>query len=68
MEKLVYLDTHIVVLLYIKELSFLPRQTLKLIESCSLLISPAVLLELEYLYEVGKIKINAEKIFSTGTI
>jgi len=63
MEKLVYCDTHVIALLYIRDLSFLPRQANRLLESGHLLISPMVLVELEYLYEVGKTKTGAEKIF-----
>ena len=63
MEKLVYCDTHVIVLLYANELSLFPRQALRLLEHGNLFVSPVVLLELEYLYEVGKIKIDAEKIF-----
>jgi len=63
MEKLVYCDTHVIVWLYAKALSSFPRPALRLLEHGQLLISPAVLLELEYLYEIGKIKIGAEKIF-----
>jgi len=62
MEKLVYCDTHVIVGLHVKNLDFFPRPATRLLEHGHLLISPIVLLELEYLYEVGKIKTSAEKI------
>ena len=64
MEKLVYCDTHVIVWLYANELSLFPRQAIKLMELNQLMISPAVILELEYLYEVGKIKVGSQKIFN----
>ena len=64
MEKLVYCDTHIVVGLYDNKLSLFGRHAVRLLEQGQVLISPAVMLELEYLYEIGKIKIGAKKIFS----
>lgn len=51
-----YLDTHIVVWLRQKELEKFTPKAIELIENSSkLLISPMVVLELEYLYEIGKI-------------
>ncbi len=59
MEKVVYLDTHVVVWLYSNKLSFFSPQVLKIIEHHPLRISPMVLLEIEYLYECGKIKVKS---------
>jgi len=61
MERLVYCDTHIVVGLYANELPSFPRPAIRLLEQSQSLISPIVSLELEYLYEIGKIKTDAEK-------
>lgn len=63
MEKLVYADTHVIVWLYANDLKLFTRQALKLIEHEEILVSPVVLLELAYLHEVGKIKVDADKIF-----
>ena len=63
MEKLVYLDTHMVVWLYTGETVLLPSRVLKLLSDSPLVISPVVLLELQYLYEIEKIKVGPEKIF-----
>ena len=63
MEKLVYLDTHVVVWLYSGETVLLPSSVLRLLSDSPLMISPVVLLELQYLYEIEKIKVGPEKIF-----
>lgn len=63
MEKLVYLDTHVVVWLYAGELTFFPREILRILEKEELVISPIILLELQYLLEIEKIKVGPEKIF-----
>src|SRR5262245_10185157 len=55
METVVYLDTHVVLWLYGGKLSF-PSQTALLINSKPLVISPMVLLEIQYLFEIGQIK------------
>ena len=51
-----YLDTHVVVWLYQKDVKRISAVARKLIETEDLLISPAVLLEMEYLFEIGKIR------------
>jgi len=43
---------------------FFTRQAMRVLEQNQLLISPVVLLELEYLYEIGRTKTSAEKIFN----
>jgi len=52
----IYLDTHAVVWLYAKELSRFSKVGLESIETNDLFISPMVTLELEYLYETGRIR------------
>jgi PIN domain nuclease of toxin-antitoxin system len=51
----VYLDTHAVVWLYNNDLSKFPQQTLELIDNSNLFISPMVVLELGYLYEIKRL-------------
>lgn len=63
MERLVYCDTHIIVGIYANNLSLFPRETIRLLEQGQVLMSPVVLLEMEYLYEVGKVKASAETMF-----
>jgi len=55
-EAVIHLDTHAVVWLYAKELSRFTRTGLERLESNDLFISPMVTLELEYLYETGRIQ------------
>ncbi len=57
--KMIYLDTHIVVWLYDFEISRFSKKTLAVIEENELLICPAVMLELQYLREINRIKTDA---------
>ena len=59
-----FLDTHIVVWLYEKRLNLLSEKAKKYIEENDLFISPIVEMEIEYLFEIGKIKDNSETIVS----
>jgi PIN domain nuclease of toxin-antitoxin system len=55
---MIYLDTHVVVWLYAFGSKKLSEQACELIErSPNLLISPMVLLELEFLHEIGKLAV-----------
>lgn len=53
------LDTHIAVALYQGKTAGLSRKALAMIDSEPLLLSPAVVLELELLYEIGRIRHGA---------
>lgn len=68
---MIYLDTHVVVMLHDARLSQIAPQAQGLIESAAkILISPMVYLELEYLYELKKIHVQPAKIISdlAGTL
>lgn len=65
MEKLAYLDTHVVMWLYAGETSLFPPAVLGLLSDAPLTISPVVLLELQYLFEIERIKTGPEKIFKS---
>ena len=58
-----YLDTHVVIWLYQKDEERISSLARELIESRDLLVSPMVLLELEYLFETGKTKAEAAEIY-----
>lgn len=58
----IYLDTHVVVWLYQKDRELLSPRALELIEAEETSVSPAVLLELEYLFEVFRITEHGESI------
>ncbi len=61
---MIYLDTHVVVWLYAGKGEDLSDRARQLIEaSASILISPMVLLELDYLHETGRITIGSNPIF-----
>jgi PIN domain nuclease of toxin-antitoxin system len=51
----IYLDTHVVVWLYSRDESRFAPRALELLEEHELLISPMVILELEYLYETARV-------------
>jgi PIN domain nuclease of toxin-antitoxin system len=54
MAPLIYLDTHVVSWMFAGRLELLPPQVRELLEECDLLISPAVKLELQYLFEIKR--------------
>ncbi|MBT3274948.1 MAG: PIN domain-containing protein [Spirochaetales bacterium] len=60
---MIYLDTHVVVWLYQKDRERFSPVALDLIESRDLLISPMVMLELEYLFETDRISAKAIEIY-----
>ncbi len=56
MAALIYLDTHVVVWLYSQGGAAIPSASVQCIEDASdIRISPMVRLELQYLYEIGRI-------------
>ena len=62
---MIYLDTHTVVWLYSGELLFFSEKACQLIEENELLISPLVLLELQYLFEIKRITVEPTVIFDS---
>ena len=60
---MIYLDTHVVVWLYSGETELFPATAIQLIEDNELLISPMVLLELQYLLEIKRIIVEPTIIF-----
>lgn len=59
---MIYLDTHVVVWLYAGEVGRLGTRARAALETQELRVSPMVLLELEYLREIGRISARPEKI------
>jgi PIN domain nuclease of toxin-antitoxin system len=57
-----FLDTHIVIWLYEKRLDLLSEKAKQYIEKNDLFISPIVKLEIEYLFEIEKIKDDSDSI------
>jgi PIN domain nuclease of toxin-antitoxin system len=58
----VHLDTHVVVWLYAGYLDLIPPKIAISIDKNHLRISPIVALEIQYLFETGRIKIPADSI------
>jgi PIN domain nuclease of toxin-antitoxin system len=59
----ILLDTHIVIWLFAGESDLLSRTATQLVETEDVFISPFVLLEMEYLFEVSRISQPARIIF-----
>jgi PIN domain nuclease of toxin-antitoxin system len=59
-----YLDTHIVAWLYSGKINKISRKTQKIIEESNLFISPMVKLELEFLYEINRLKKGPDDIIN----
>jgi len=51
----IHLDTHVVAWLFAGELELLPEEVKQILSSEELAVSPMVLLELDYLKEIGRI-------------
>jgi len=60
----VYLDTHVLVWIAKGEDHQLSSSAREAIENDDLLVSPAVILELELLHEIGRLRASAEKTLS----
>ena len=61
----VYLDTHVVVWLFSGEIDKISSKALERIETCELLVSPMVVLELEFLYEIGRLNYKHDEILAS---
>ena len=59
---MLFLDTHLVVWLYAGEIKRISRTAAELIEKNELCISPIVELEVQYLFEIGRITEKPTKI------
>ena len=55
---MIYLDTHVLVWLYEKFLDKLSKKVKNLLEKEEIFISPMVELELDFLYEVGRLRVH----------
>ena len=64
---MIYLDTHIVIWIYDGDVDKLSKTAAEQIQSDDLRISPAVILELEFLHEIHRLKRTASHIVTTLT-
>ena len=62
METVAHLDTHVVVWLYAGEVERLPKEVQAHLQTHDLQISPAVVLELQYLFEIRRIAEPAQSV------
>ena len=62
MAAVAYLDTHVVAWLFAGETGLLTERARELVRENSLLVSPAVRLELQYLYEIGRTRAPARTV------
>ena len=62
MASLIYLDTHVMAWLYAGQTERLPAAARKAVNESELLISPMVLLELQYLIEIGRFTDPVEQV------
>ena len=65
MAPLIYLDTHVAAWLFSDRIDLLPAGVRTRLEESDLLISPAVELELQYLYEIRRITSSGEEVVNT---
>lgn len=63
-ESLIYLDTHVVVWLQAGLIDRLSPTAVALINQHDLFVSPIVRLELQYLYEIGRITTDSDQVIS----
>src|SRR5580692_5051500 len=62
--KVIHLDTHVIVWLYEGKVEKLGRDARRAIESSNPIASPAAVLELEFLHEIGRLKPTATKVMT----
>ncbi len=65
MAPLIYLDTHVAAWLFAGRTDLFPPGVRTLLEENDLLVSPAVELELQYLYEIGRAAEPAKAVIGT---
>ena len=60
---MIYLDTHVAVWLYVPRTDLLSDTAKRRIEEDDLFVSPMVLLEIEFLREIGRLSVGADAIY-----
>jgi PIN domain nuclease of toxin-antitoxin system len=64
---MIYLDTHVAVWLAAGEIARIPPQARRLINESDLALSPMVLLEMQFLKEVGRLAVSSNEILAILT-
>ncbi|MBI3256912.1 MAG: PIN domain nuclease [Actinobacteria bacterium] len=62
MATVTYLDTHVAVWLYAGRRDLISNPALDLPATDTVLVSPAVVLELQFLHEIGRLAVGAEEV------
>ena len=60
----VYVDTHVVIWIGRGDRDCISADALRALDNNDLLVSPAVVLELEFLHEIGRLRYPAEKVLA----
>jgi PIN domain nuclease of toxin-antitoxin system len=60
-----YLDAHVVVWLYAGDVAKMSKAAAEQIQNDELLVSPAVILELQFLHEIKRLKPTASSVMTT---
>ena len=63
MASLIFLDTHVAAWLFLGHLHRIPDAAKDAVNESDLLVSPMVLVELQYLFEIGRATEPADKVF-----
>ena len=61
---MIYLDTHVLVRLYLGQADELGPSARRAMEEQELVVSPAAILELEFLHEIGRLRPTATRVIS----
>lgn len=59
-----FLDTHVVAWLYSNQIDLLSTKSIRAIEESNLFVSPMVGLELQYLFEIGRLNVKSTEILN----
>ena len=62
---MIHLDTHVLLWLYEKGEAALGKTGRRLVEQHPILVSPAVMLELEMLHEIGRMRVGATQVIES---
>jgi len=61
-EEKVHIDTHVLVWLYAGETGRFSGRALEVVEKVSLVVSPMCLLEIDYLFEIGRVSVRGKQV------
>lgn len=65
MAPLTHLDTHVVVWLYLPRLDLLSERATEMLRTGDLRVSPMAVLEVTYLHEIGRLRVNGASVLAS---